>query len=202
MLINLKKVFFRAKAVLIAAIICTVLPWIIPTFCVFFLDEKYYGFMAIAVLLSFFTAIALWMINEYISAPQRKNAKLLDALGHSYDYWFEGAEQGYLLRKSNIICADHALLFKKQKLVIPYSSILWIYKRVEKNVLQVTLSKSIIIGTTTGEKIAVGNIMDDELSLIVRQHSYQFAPGYMLGLTVETEKKFKNYRKQLRFKHK
>ena len=67
--------------------------------------------------------------------------------------------------------------------------------------MQVTLSKSIIIGTTTGEKIAVGNIMDDELSLIVRQHSYQFAPGYMLGLTVETEKKFKNYKKQLKSKH-
>ena len=199
MKINFTKLSHNAKVMRIAAIVFTVLPFVFFSL-VFLIDEKYYSaILPLASVLSFFMPILLWSLYGAKFAPLLKSKKLLDSLNVPYEYWLEGIEQAPLLPKSRVRCTEKALISEKKKLVIPYKSILWVYMRVQKGMYGlVTVSKSMVICTTSGLEFQIEGLQDEEVHWLLKQYSSRFSRNVMFGFGVQQRKQWSAYKKQLR----
>lgn len=191
----------NSKIVMIGAIVFSLLYIIIPIIGATSgaSVNSWIGFM----LLSFALGVVLWIVYGVNYYPFLKNRKMLAKLGYTDDYCLLGIEKADKMPKSKIICADNSLIFEKQKWVIPYDSVLWIYKQVVRGAYGlVTVEVNMMLFTTTGEKFKVSKVEDHELLWLLHNYGNRFSRDFILGYGSEQQKKYKEIKKREKAKQK
>lgn len=139
--------------------------------------------LAFSILLTFmlFASTITYFANYFLF---EKNMRMLEKLGVSIESCLWGEATATRLPQSHILCADHAMILEKKKLIIPYDSVEWIYKRVTKAAMGlVTTDVGIVIGTTTGAEYFISGAqkLDEEIMWIVGHYADKFSKDFVLG---------------------
>ncbi|MBE6638478.1 MAG: hypothetical protein E7616_03350 [Ruminococcaceae bacterium] len=154
---------------------------------------------AVIVILSclLFAGPVLLIVYFVNYLPFEKSMKAIEKSGKSLDFCLSGLENAEKMPKSKVICAEQALIFERQKWVIPYDSVLWIYKQVVKGAYGlVTVEVNMIIVTAGGEKLKVTKVDDNELLWLLHNYHTRFHREFFFGYGSEQIKKYKEFKKR------
>ena len=154
------------------------------------------GFLMGMLSLSYVALIVSAIVYASRFHTVRKNEKMLKRLGVTVEDCFEGAENAPQMPKSKIICADKALIFKKQKWVIPYSSVAWVYKQVVKAYGVVTTEVNMIVCTETGQTFKVTGVEDSEMVWLLHNYANRFSKDFVFGYGGVQMKKYDEVKKR------
>jgi hypothetical protein len=125
-----------------------------------------------------------------------KCSKSLKKQGVSLDYCLEGMENAPILPENRVICADNAFIIEKSHIVIPYSSVLWIHKRVS-SVNGIATFSGWVLYTTTGENIGL-TASDEEAQIIIQNYYTKFPKEFVAGFGKEQKKAYNIAKKHYR----
>ena len=139
-----------------------------------------------------YTGIILLIIYFAKYFVFEKNMQMLSKAEKSLEELVTEVENPAKIPSSKIICTEKALVFEKQKWVIPYDSILWMYKNVVKGAYGlVTVETNVIIRTTTGEKFTVKGIQDEAIIWFITKYERRFNENFILGYNAIQYQKYK-----------
>lgn len=125
-----------------------------------------------------------------------KCSKSLKKQGVSLDYCLEGMENAPILPENRVICADNAFIIEKSHIVIPYSSVLWIHKRVS-SVNGIATFSGWVLYTTTGENIGL-TASDEEAQIIIQNYYTKFPKEFVAGFGKAQRKAYNAAKKYYR----
>ena len=153
--------------------------------------------IAVSIVVFMYSGIILLIIYFAKYYVFEKNMRMLSKCEKSLEELISEIENSVNIPGTKIICTENALIFENQKWVIPYESIVWVYKNIVKGAYGlITVETNIIIHTTTGEKFKINGISDAALLWLIDHFRHRFYKDFILGYGALQYKKFKEITKR------
>ena len=127
--------------------------------------------------------------------PLKKNQKLLERLGVTMEYCLEGVGEESATVVARVIVAEHALVFEKEGLVLPYASIGWIFRRMQY-INGVHTSTSCAIYTVYGSSFEVVLTSEFDFRVILGACGHKLPADVVLGYGKQQKKAYAALKKE------
>ena len=153
--------------------------------------------------ISVFSCIGLIVFGIIYSSRHEKLVASLKALKKqnlTLEYCLEDIENAITLKGSNLVCTKNAFVIEKSLVVIPYSSILWMFKSVQ-SVNGISTFAGWVAYTTTGANFAITSL-DEEAHWIINTLHSRFAKEFIAGFGRQQKKAYNAAKKQYRNQYK
>lgn len=128
----------------------------------------------------------------------RLNSRMLMKKEISLEHCLEGIENesSPMVGPNKIICADNAMIFSKQVMVMPYSCVYWVYRK-NYSVNFIPVSTNIVFRTIDGNAFEI-HMDDGDIMWILNHFRNRFPRELAVGYGREQAKIYKQMRKQYR----
>lgn len=133
--------------------------------------------------------IASWVVYGVKSGRTSCSKKLMEVGGLTIEECFDGVDELHILPKSKVYTGMNALVVGSG-VVIPYNTILWLYKKVTKDALSSRVLETEIIINTTNDMSFSEKLNEEELMWFIEKYIDRFAPNFMLGYDAERKRAY------------